>query len=221
MKSSFRPAGSTTRRDNTLGVATAATATLLFLKTYFVVSTTAFAPSLNPPPLARHHAGSHLRYVQQRRNHQHYSSSREPHAVPVRCASTSTISMSARKPLAARVLSPFLLSLLRPRTLPESNKKGRGRDCSALDAITAIEGGEEAGKLGTIRSSVVVAPGEARSSRPMRFLKGAMRTLGKVLHRIREVPEDAADEGKFLLMAAVVGVLTGSAGVFWGFRDTG
>lgn len=34
----------------------------------------------------------------------------------------------------------------------------------------------------------------------------------KVVEKIGDVPEDAADEGRFLMMAAFVGVLTGAAG---------
>lgn len=34
----------------------------------------------------------------------------------------------------------------------------------------------------------------------------------KVVAKIGDVPEDAADEGRFLMMAAFVGVLTGAAG---------
>lgn len=41
---------------------------------------------------------------------------------------------------------------------------------------------------------------------------GALRQLGRVQKQVREVPEDAADEGRFLVMAAIVGILTGSAG---------
>lgn len=43
-------------------------------------------------------------------------------------------------------------------------------------------------------------------------VKGVLRQLDRVQKQVRDVPEDAADEGRFLMMAALVGVLTGSAG---------
>ncbi|CAM9963472.1 unnamed protein product, partial [Laminaria digitata] len=42
-------------------------------------------------------------------------------------------------------------------------------------------------------------------------VKGVLRQLDRVQKQVRDVPEDAADEGRFLMMAALVGILTGSA----------
>lgn len=44
------------------------------------------------------------------------------------------------------------------------------------------------------------------------------RAIGGLLRRVTEVPESATDEATFLMMAAFVGVVTGTAGVFRGVR---
>lgn len=49
------------------------------------------------------------------------------------------------------------------------------------------------------------------------LFKRVIGMLERLRRRVGEVPEDAADEGRFLMMAALVGVLTGTAGVFFFF----
>lgn len=52
-----------------------------------------------------------------------------------------------------------------------------------------------------------------QQNRGLFSVQGALGVLKKLRKGMIEVPEDAADEARFLMMAALVGVLTGTAGV--------
>lgn len=58
-----------------------------------------------------------------------------------------------------------------------------------------------------------VAPATAKSR--------ARRAMKKVRRRLMEIPEPAADEGRFLLLAAFVGVITGTSGAQPRSRSSG
>lgn len=81
-------------------------------------------------------------------------------------------------------------------------------------AATGVGGGvpEEGVRVDVEYVSEAVEP--AAEAGPSSFLsvKGMLRQLDRVQKQVRDVPEDAADEGRFLMMAALVGILTGSAG---------
>lgn len=82
-------------------------------------------------------------------------------------------------------------------------------------------GGQEEQKMGATgfgamanRGTDAGAPSAGAAKRGWFLVQGVLSALKK-LQRVVEVPENAADEGKFLLMAAFVGVLTGTSGMYW------
>lgn len=102
---------------------------------------------------------------------------------------------------------------------PAPGRVGRGvrNDEEVTDG--AIDGSRSTGDISSslgaehLPSKTVVRNGpSSETTGPLLWLMGAMRALERLQRKVQDVPEGAADEGKFLMMAAVVGVLTGSAG---------
>lgn len=81
-------------------------------------------------------------------------------------------------------------------------------------AATGVGGGvhEEGVRMEVDCVSEAAEPPAEAGPTPFLSVKGVLRQLDRVQKQVRDVPEDAADEGRFLIMAALVGVLTGSAG---------
>lgn len=98
--------------------------------------------------------------------------------------------------------APFALAATATASGDEgAGSAGAGADAEpAKDAATALVQSEAA------QSS------EAADSPSLLSLRGIWREVERLSRELREIPEDAADEGRFLLMAAFVGVLTGTSG---------
>lgn len=65
-----------------------------------------------------------------------------------------------------------------------------------------------------LQSEDAAEPREEVGTPPLVMLaKGVANVLGRLVRFARDIPEDAADEGRFLMMATFVGVVTGTAGV--------
>lgn len=111
-------------------------------------------------------------------------------------------------------------------SLGRSNRTGNTRRLGT--AIEQTEGQEEE-QIGSTaleetasRETDAGVSSAGAAKRGWFSVKGAFGAL-KRLRRVVEVPENAADEGKFLLMAAFVGVLTGTSGMCttWESREAG
>lgn len=81
-------------------------------------------------------------------------------------------------------------------------------------AATGVGGGvpDEGVRVAMDYVSEAAEPPAEAGPTSLLSVKGVLRQLDRVQKQVRDVPEDAADEGRFLMMAALVGILTGSAG---------
>lgn len=204
------------QRLNTLMFGSYSAAAILLLLQTYVACTSAFAPALLPRlPSSAHglHRGSPCA-----RTSSIYS------RPCLAGRSTATIMMSARKQHPASKMRSTLQKLLNFRQLRRERRLSPRGSKARLQATVGLGGKEEdsVGEVETASAAAQDAEGllytgaaepivkdEPSLPFPVAKVVGSVR---KFVESIGDVPEDAADEGRFLMMAALVGVLTGTAG---------